>query len=149
MNLRLYKSGDLLCESGEIDLEDAILTSLGEFVFRASRAFGEKTFVVKVPSGVSIEVDRPEEAPSASFEDRIRLIIESCEGICGRVEAPYCFVAPRMFALDGWTWNVSVFRSPIWMNDHRDVPIDDARKIDGLQWLSGSSSEIRFEPKGA
>lgn len=152
MDIEKYKYSDesIDVDSEPVDLWDVILGGLGEVVMRASKAFGSKSYV----AGVScesfhgdVEIEKPAEDPVVSFEQRIWLVCGSCRYLAGEVGIPYGILAPYMFAVDGWSWNEHVFRSPIWMNDHRDVPIDEARKIEGLEWLNGSSLEIKLRPK--
>jgi hypothetical protein len=129
-----------------VDLGDVIIDGLGDVILRAAREFGTRSVLVCVPGGPDVEIERPQEDPLVSFEDRIDAIVKDCIGICDATGAPYEYMAPRVFAIDGWSWNENVFRSPIWMNDHRDIGIEEARKINGLKWLKGSSLGIRFEP---
>lgn len=146
MDNKLYVTGDFFLNDTELELDicDIILANLGETVFRASVMFGDNVVAIDAPDCGRFSVERPLESPGVLFEDRISAIVDSCNSVCGSIGVSYSFIAPRMFVIDGWSWNRHVFRSPIWMNDHRDVPIDEARKIEGLQWLDGSSLEIKF-----
>ncbi len=126
------------------DIEDVILMDLGLLIAKAKSVFGTRRSVLDQDTGIRIEA--PEEDPTVSFGDRLALIIEEARLVVASVpDANYGVIASRMFALDGWTWNEHVFRSPIWMNDYRELPINEAREIEGMEWITtGSSSEIQF-----
>lgn len=140
-----YTSIDL-CGDDIPEAGDFLLFGLGNTVSKMRDVFGSKSVSVTVPDGRDIDIDRMEEDPLESFESRVNAIVEGCRGASDRLNVPYEFMVSRVLVIDGWSWNEHVFRSPIWMNDHRDVPIEEARKVDGLKWLSGSSLEIELRP---
>jgi len=90
-----------------------------------------------------VRIGRPEEDPGISFYERLDEIIEGCDKLAEATGLSYEFLAANMLVADGWTWNRDVFRAPIWMLDHREFPVEEARKMRGLQWLKGTSEEIR------
>jgi hypothetical protein len=129
------------------DVGNFLLFGLGNTISKLVSVWGSKSVFIDAPGGREIEIERMEEDPEVSFDDRLKDIVEGCMNTSIDIGIQYDFIISRVLVLDGWSWNENVFRSPIWMNDHRDIPIEDARKISGMQWLSGSSLEIKLEPK--
>lgn len=129
-----------------VDLGDAILMDLGDTIFCARKMFGEN--IVKIESSVGIfDIVAPEEDPLANFDNRLNGIIVSAKMFAEQARVDYHWIAGLLLVLDGWSWNMNVFRAPIWMYDHREIPIDNARKIKGFEWLTGTSLEIRSKLK--
>ncbi|MBN2258100.1 MAG: hypothetical protein JW704_09775 [Anaerolineaceae bacterium] len=135
---------DLVLRDASLDLEDIILQELGETVRNASRLFGSRV-VHFVIDGIGFDIETPREDPLASFDERLAWIKESARMVAKRSKVDYSKTMGLLLVIDGWSWNPNVFRAPIWMHDHRELPIEEARKIDGLEWLDGSSLAIRSE----
>jgi hypothetical protein len=127
----------------EFDLEDLILFGMGEVVFELSEAFGVNSIEILLDDGNSIILNRPNEDPFVLFYDRLRDILNSAKLISEQNNILYNVIAAELLVLDGWSWNDVIFRAPIWMNDHREILVDDARKIKGLEWLENTSSVIK------
>jgi hypothetical protein len=127
----------------EFDLEDLILFGMGEVVFELSEAFGVNSIEILLDDGNSIILNRPNEDPFVLFYDRLRDILNSAKLISEQNNILYNVIAAELLVLDGWSWNDVIFRAPIWMNDHREILVDDARKIKGLEWLENTSSAIK------
>ena len=79
--------------------------------------------------------------------DRLEELINSSRMVANRTGISYCNIVGLLLVLDGWSWNVNVFRAPIWMDDHREIPIEEIKKLKGLEWVTGSSLEIRSRLK--
>jgi hypothetical protein len=127
----------------KFDLEDLILFGMGEVVFELSEAFGVNSIEILLDDGNSIILNRPNEDPFVLFYDRLRDILNSAKLISEQNNILYNVIAAELLVLDGWSWNDVIFRAPIWMNDHREILVDDARKIKGLEWLENTSSAIK------
>ena len=127
----------------EFDLEDLILFGMGEVVFELSEAFGVNSIEILLDDGNSIILNRPNEDPFVLFYDRLKDILNSAKLISEQNNILYNVIAAELLVLDGWSWNDVIFRAPIWMNDHREILVDDARKIKGLEWLENTSSVIK------
>jgi len=127
----------------EFDLEDLILFGMGEVVFELSEAFGVNSIEILLDDENSIILNRPNEDPFVLFYDRLRDILNSAKLISEQNNILYNVIAAELLVLDGWSWNDVIFRAPIWMNDHREILVDDARKIKGLEWLENTSSVIK------
>jgi hypothetical protein len=131
---------------GPVELEDAILMGLGEAVYRAKRAFGSNRVKIESTEG-QFEIEAPDEEPGADFDVRLDGLINSSNMVAKKAKVPYSCIAGLLLVLDGWSWNRNIFRAPIWMHDHREIPIEEAKKLKGLEWLTGSSLEIKSELK--
>lgn len=129
----------------EFDLEDLILFGMGEVVFELSEAFGVNSIEILLDDGNSIILNRPNEDPFVLFYDRLRDILNSAKLISEQNNILYNIISGILLVLDDWTWNDVIFRAPIWMFDHREITIEDARKIKGLEWLTGTSLEIKLK----
>lgn len=130
-----------------VDVGNFLLFGLGNTISKLVSMLGCKSVFIDIPDGRQIEIERMEEDPGVSFENRLNDIIKGCMNASIDIDIQYDFMISRVLVLDGWSWNEHVFRSPIWMDDHRDIPVEEVRKLDGMQWLSGSSLEIKLEPK--
>jgi len=133
---------DLLFKKG-IDF-DFILFGIGELVSKASDSFGSKSISIKIENK-EIVLDRPVENPCEPFDHRLNGVLKGARLISKYNNIKYENIVGILLVLDGWSWNEYVFRSPVWMNDHQEIPIRDARKIRGLEWVIGSSLEIKLE----
>lgn len=130
-----------------MDLEFALLLTLGDTVYKMSKMFGHHEISIKGPKG-EVVIERPVQDPSDDCLVRLALIVDSARDIAIGTGIDYSRVIERLLVFDGWSWNESVFRAPIWLNDHRELPIAEARKLEGLKWLRGTSLEIKSEPQG-
>jgi len=133
---------ELESENEPLDLEEAILFTLGEAVFRMRDVFGIKAVLAEV-EGQEFQFDVPREFPDDDFELRLNQIIDSGAMLAKVSGVRYDALIPHLLVVDGWSWNENVFRAPIWMHDHREIPIGAAREMRGLKWLTGSSLEIK------
>lgn len=129
-----------------VDLEDVLLLGLGDTLSKMVKNFGTEYVSVMTSNGYK-EIKRIPQEPNESFDCRIMHMVEGAKFFAEAAELDYSEIIPYVLVIDGWSWNENVFRSPVWMHDHREIPIGDAREIDGLSWLKGSSLEIKSKLK--
>lgn len=142
----IMKKDNLLIYEDDIDnfdLDDLILGNIGEVVFIASKTFGISSIEIELLDGNKMILDKPLEEPMSLFDDRLIKILNSAKLISEQNNISYNIISGILLVLDGWTWNDIIFRAPIWMFDHREILIKDAKKIKGLEWLTGTSLEIK------
>lgn len=121
--------------------EDFLLFEMGKVAKLAMETFGAKKISVELPTG-RVVVSKPKIDSSSGFYERLESLILSAKRMSSQTTVSFDILASLILIIDGWTWNEFAFRAPIWMDDHRDIPISEAKKIEGLEWLSDSSSEI-------
>lgn len=140
----IMKENNLLAlfEDG-FDLDDFILDDIGDVVSNVVDIFGSNSIEIELPDNKKIILDKPSEDPMSLFYDRLNQILYSARLISKQNDISYNTISGILLILDGWSWNDIIFRAPIWMFDHREIPVKDARKIEGLEWLTGTSLEIK------
>jgi hypothetical protein len=142
----IMKKDNLLVYEDVIDdFDDLILGNIGEVVFVASKTFGVSSIEIELPNRSKMVLDKPLEDPICLFYDRLIKILDSAKLISEQNNISYNVIAAELLVLDGWSWNDIIFRAPIWMFDHREIIIEEARKIKGLEWLTGTSLEIKLK----
>jgi hypothetical protein len=142
----IMKKDDLLVYEDSIDdFDELILGNIGEVVFIASKTFGVSSIEIELPNRSKMVLDKPLEDPTCLFYDRLIKILDSAKLISEQNNILYNIISGILLVLDDWTWNDVIFRAPIWMFDHREITIEDARKIKGLEWLTGTSLEIKLK----
>lgn len=142
----IMKKDNLLVYEDVIDdFDDLILGNIGEVVFVASKTFGVSSIEIELPNRNKMVLDKPLEDPICLFYDRLIKILNSAKLISEQNNISYNVIAAELLVLDGWSWNDIIFRAPIWMFDHREIIIEEARKIKGLEWLTGTSLEIKLK----
>lgn len=138
----IMKENNFLSEDN-FDLDDFILDDIGDFVSNVVDMFGSNSIEIELSGGKKIIFEKPLEEPMSLFYDRLNKILYSAKLISKQNDISYNTISGILLILDGWSWNNIVFRAPIWMFDHREIPVEDARKIEGLEWLTGISLEIK------
>jgi hypothetical protein len=83
----------------------------------------------------SIEIDMPDADHDASFEDRLGEILEFSKYISEKLCESIFLTTEKLLKLDGWHIGKHSFRTPLWMFDHKELTISEARKIKGLEWI--------------
>lgn len=141
----MKKDNLLVYEDVIDDFDDLILGNIGEVVFVASKTFGVSSIEIELPNRNKMVLDKPLEDPICLFYDRLIKILNSAKLISEQNNISYNVIAAELLVLDGWSWNDIIFRAPIWMFDHREIIIEEARKIKGLEWLTGTSLEIKLK----
>lgn len=111
-------------------------------MFRMRDVFGRRRVSVEIEDQV-FEFDVTQEEPDVDFEMRLMAVIDESYMLAEVTGIGYTDLVPHLLVIDGWSWNDDVFRAPIWMHDHREIPICDALEIRGLEWLTGTSLEIK------
>jgi hypothetical protein len=110
------------------DLDDLILFEVGESVRALAALFRPKVFHL---CGTIIDI--PKEDPNMGFEDRLAHIIN----LASQLQSYWTYeaVTSKLLEADGWHVGKYSLRTPLWMFDHRELTIEEACKIEGLQWL--------------
>jgi hypothetical protein len=115
----------------EYDLDDLVMFEVGESVRSLANMFGSR----KLKIG-SLEIDIPVEDPNVSFEDRLHCIFVFAEYcIWETPNAVFHDIVEKILKLDGWHIGKYSIRTPLWMFDHREIPISEACKLNGLEWI--------------
>jgi hypothetical protein len=130
------KNDDIVLAEKETnyDLDDLILFGVGEPIRLLNNLLGSK----KIKIG-SMEVDIPTEDPNVSFEDRLDEIFGFAGYLLENSNCRFDEIVKKLLKLDGWHWSKHSFRTPLWMFDHRELLVEEAIKIKGLEWLIGST----------
>jgi hypothetical protein len=118
-----------------VDVDDLILMGLGCVVCGFADIFGCKSVEFEHSVHGQVAISIPEKNCEISFDNRRQDVVDWCREFSNATGIEYDWLAAKMFEVDGWTWNKNVFRAPIWMEDHRDVPLDEAIEMDGMEWL--------------
>ena len=121
-------------------LDDLIVHGIGEPL----RIFAEMFGKMSVEIG-GIKVVSPDEDASVDFRCRLESVLNFAVSISEKTGEEIGIATLKLLALDGWFWSKHSFKSPVWMNDYREMTIDEARSIKGLECLIGSSSEISLK----
>lgn len=135
-------------ESESTDLEDLLLFSMGEAVRAMKDSFGYKSMIFRGPKG-EVSLEQIDQDPDSDCIERLGMIVGFIPEISIPTGICYQRVAECLFVLDGWSWNKNIFRAPIWLNDHREIPLAEARKLNGMLWIEGSSLEIKSKLRTA
>ena len=134
-------------EEEGIDLEQAILFTLGDTVFNMREIFGKNTITFNGRGG-DITLERPEQDPEDEPLCRLSKIIVFAQDLAFIAKTDYNRIIECLLVFDGWSWNDNIFRAPIWLNDHIEIPVGEARALEGLGCLTGTSLAIRSRLQG-
>jgi hypothetical protein len=118
-------------------LDDLIVHGIGEPLRILAEIFGKMSVEIG-----GVKVVSPDEDSSIDFGCRLESVLNFAESISEKTGEEIGIATLKLLALDGWFWSEHSFKSPVWMNDYREMAITDARRIKGLEWLKGSSQEI-------
>jgi hypothetical protein len=128
---------------GPCSAGDMVLLSMGETLARLRAVFG-CNYELMTPKGVL--VFKPQNQRSEiGFDERLAESVAVARHMSEGMDCEYEKMIEIVLVSDGWTWSELTFKSPAWMSDHREIPIEDVRKIEGLEWLCDSSLEIKLE----
>jgi len=125
-----------------VDLENALLNTMGNVVHNFVKAFASKDVTIEI-GDQKIKIMRPEQYSDADGWARLKLMVKSARVLSVQSGVTYSSLLAHMLVTDGWSWNRHVFRSPVWMDNHIEIQVQQARNVEGLEWLVGSSSEIK------
>jgi len=125
------------------DFGALMLLGLADTVFNVVSVFGSKSVRIEMDDGSVATIESPDEDPDVLFGDRIEDLVCGAMMVAKQSGVCYDSVIGLLLVQDGWFWNDEIFRTPIWMNDYREIPVCDARRISGLGCLEGSSLEIK------
>lgn len=130
-------------EQGSIDLQDSIVLGMGIVLKRAHMLFGKKDISVRLPHGgtMSLVID-PNELPEESLP-RLDVIVMEVVQLSHNVGALYVETLQDVLLADGWSWNSHVFRSDPGRSDYLEIPVGEASRIEGMEWLEEYTSGTR------
>lgn len=127
----------------DVDVDDMLTLGIADLAFKAASLFGAKSVSVDIGNGRDVVVEAPDEDPSVDMMSRIASIVGGAKLLSKQGCVDYNMAVALLLVVDGWYWDSEIFRTPIWMDNYAEIPIDDAKEIGGLECLGGSSLEIK------
>jgi len=132
---RATSSNMELMDHDSVDLGGMILFGMGQAVQQLRMLTGLDSPVVEFKNGATLIIE--EQDPAGLWRDRLRGLQVAISLVCesdGSLDADD--VCKAVLEADGWSWTRSVFRTPMWMLEHEEIPLDmAAREFKVLKWL--------------
>lgn len=141
MKIEKWDNG-LMLEEDDWDLDDFIIHGLYRTVGKLHLLSGVDNPKVRL-EGVDIEIG--EQDPRQQWRERLNLILEQVDYLIQNTDnLTREDICRELLELDGWSWTVDTFRTPIWMNNFQEFDRDMlAEEIEELAWIGISSSGIK------